>query len=531
MKKITLVTGFWDIGRNNLEGHWKRSEQSYIDKLNSLLKIGYNFIVFGDDDLKSKIPDSENIQFIHKDLNWFKNDFFDSIQKIRTDKNWYNQSSWLPESTQAKLEYYNPVVMSKMMLLNDARILDKFDSDYMFWIDAGISTTVHLGYFTHDNVLSNIVENLNNFLFVCFPYKAENEIHGFSYPAINKYCNNENVEYVARAGFFGGKKKDIEKIFFNYYRLLSRTLSDGYMGTEESIFSIMLYKHKDLIEKFIINEDGLLSTFFEAAKNKNIFKTRIGLYAISFNSPNQFKKLCKSIIKYDPAFIKNTEKYLLNNSTKPEFNKDYNKICEQYGFTEIKKDNIGICGGRQFIAEHFEKAELDYYYFFEDDMLFYDGKENKCKNGFVRKVKNIFNKTVNIIKSEKLDFLKLNFTEFFGNNSKQWAWHNLPENKRIEYFGDLPHKPFVSYNNIKSYKKLAYATGEVYYCNWPQIVSKKGNKEMFIKKPFEHPFEQTWMSDIYQKYKKNIIKSAVLLASPTEHNRFEHYEKEERKEN
>ena len=530
MKKITLVTGFWDIGRNNLDGHWKRSNQSYIDKLNDLLKIGYNFIVFGDDDLKNKIPNNKNIQFINRDLSWFENEFFDKIQKIRTDENWYNQSGWLPESTQAKLKYYNPIVMSKMMLLNDARILDQFDSEYMFWIDAGISNTVHLGYFTHDNVLTNITKDLNNFLFVCFPYKADTEIHGFSYPDINRYCNNENIEYVARAGFFGGPITDIEEIFSNYYRILNRTLSDGYMGTEESIFSIMLYKHKDLIKKFIIKEDGLLNTFFEAAKSENVFKTRIGLYVITFNSPNQFEKLCKSIMKYDPAFIEKTEKYLLNNSTKNKFNKDYNRICKKYGFEEIKKDNIGICGGRQFIAEHFDKADLDYYYFFEDDMLFYNGKGNSCKNGFVRKINNIFNKTLNIIKSEELDFLKLNFTEFFGDNTKQWAWHNLPEDKRKKYFGNLLHKPFVSYNNIKSYKSLPYATGEIYYCNWPQVVSKKGNKEMFIKKPFEHPFEQTWMSDIYQKYKKKKIKSAILLASPTEHYRFEHYKKEERKE-
>ena len=173
MKKTTLVTGFWDIGRDGLEGHWARTQESYINKINDLLKIGYNFIVFGDEDLKNKIPDNKNIQFIHRNLDWFNNEFFDKIQEIRTNEDWYNQSGWLPESTQAKLKYYNPIVMSKMMLLNEARILDKFDSDYMFWIDAGISTTVHLGYFTHDNVLTNITRDLNNFLFVCFPYKSD----------------------------------------------------------------------------------------------------------------------------------------------------------------------------------------------------------------------------------------------------------------------------------------------------------------------------------------------------------------------
>ena len=44
---------------------------------------------------------------------------------------------------------YNPLVMSKVFLLNDAKIMDNFNSDYMFWIDAGLTNTVHSGYFTH----------------------------------------------------------------------------------------------------------------------------------------------------------------------------------------------------------------------------------------------------------------------------------------------------------------------------------------------------------------------------------------------
>ena len=40
---------------------------------------------------------------------------------------------------------YNPLVMSKVFLLNDAKIMDKFNSENLFWIDAGISNTVHIG--------------------------------------------------------------------------------------------------------------------------------------------------------------------------------------------------------------------------------------------------------------------------------------------------------------------------------------------------------------------------------------------------
>jgi hypothetical protein len=118
---------------------------------------------------------------------------------------------------------YNPLVMSKMFLLNDACILDKFNSDMLFWIDGGITNTVHHGYFTHDKVIDKLSNYVNKFAYVCFPYDAVNEIHGFSYPKINQYAQSE-IKLVSRGGFFGGKKDYINKINQIYYPLLISTL-------------------------------------------------------------------------------------------------------------------------------------------------------------------------------------------------------------------------------------------------------------------------------------------------------------------
>ena len=53
---------------------------------------------------------------------------------------------------------------------------------------------------------------------------------------------------------------------------------------------------------------------------------------------------------------------------------------------------------------------------------------------------------------------------------------------------------------------------------------------MFLTEKWDHPFEQTWMSYIFQETIKGNIKPAILMASPIEHDRFEHYDKELRKE-
>lgn len=553
---LTLVTGLWDIGRGDLSEGWSRTYQHYLDKFNQLLDTPNNMIIFGDKELQefvNKKRSTENTQFIVRDINWFKNnEFYNKIQTIRNKESWYNQTGWLKDSTQAKLDMYNPLVMSKVFLLHDAKILDKFNSEYLFWIDAGLTNTVHPGYFTHDKVFEKLPKYINKFSFICFPYEANTEIHGFNYQKLNE-LSGKKVTKVARGGFFGGPKNTISDINSIYYGLLSSTLDEGFMGTEESIFSIMCYKHSDIINYFDINGDGMVWKFFEDLKNdnlkiknespviieNNLDPNKVGLYVITFNSPNQFKTLITSMLEYDSNYINKTKKFLLNNSTDLSTTEEYSKICEEYGFEHIKKENLGICGGRQFIAEHFESTDLDYYLFFEDDMFFYPKKGETCKNGFNRYVDGLYDKSLIITKKNNFDFLKLNFTEFYGDNSTQWSWYNVPQNIREEYWPEKPmlpkqgldpNAPKTKITSINSYGGIPYVKGEIYYCNWPQIVSRTGNKKMFLETTWAHPFEQTWMSHMYQLTKKGELNPGLLLLTPTEHDRFDHYDGKLRKE-
>jgi len=551
---LTFVTGLWDIKRSELSDGWSRSyEDHYLNKFQDLLRVENNMIIFGDEELEKvvfKVRNQTNTQFIRRDLEWFKNnDYFDLIQKIRNNPDWYNLSGWLKDSTQASLEYYNPLVMSKMFLLNDATIMDKFNSDQLFWIDAGITNTIHWGYFTHDKIQNTLYESVKKFTFVAFPYDANNEIHGFEYNKINELAR-QDVKFVARGGLFGGPKDTISETNGKYYELLMSTLRDGYMGTEESLFSIMMYKYPENYDFYPIEGNGLISKFCEDIKNKTHEKRnfkkkynhdtdKTGLYVIGFNSPKQFETLIFSMLEYDRNFIDATKKYLLDNSTDLSTTDEYKKLCEIYGFEHIKKNNLGICGGRQWIAEHFEETELDYYWFFEDDMFFYPKKGEVCKNGFNRYVENLYNKSMGIINNQNFDFLKLNFTEFFGDNGTQWSWYNVPQNVREEFWptypklpeiGTDPKAPKTKFNNIRSYQGVPYVDGEIYYSNWPQVVSREGNRKMFLNTKWSHPYEQTWMSFMYQEHKKGNLNGSLLLITPTEHDRFDHYSSDLRKE-
>lgn len=556
MGKLTLVTGLWEIGRGNLSEGWSRSFDHYLEKFEQLLQVDCNMIIYGDEELQKfvyRFRNETNTQFIVRNLDWFKqNEFYDKIQKIRNNPSWFNLAGWLASSTQAKLEMYNPLVMSKMFLLHDAVIFDKFDSDKLYWIDAGLTNTVNSGYFTHDKVLDKVEKLSNNFTFISFPYEAENEIHGFDINEMTKLAG-ERVDKVCRGGFFGGQKSIIRKMNGLYYDLMKSTIDRGFMGTEESLFSILMYTNSSMVDYIEIESNGLIYKFFEdlkndqvvlrsLRKNQEVVITKngdVGLYVITFNSPEQFKTLLESIEKYDSNFLTKTRKFLLDNSTDLSTTPRYLELCEKYGFKHIKKDNIGITGGRVFVAEHFQESDMDYYMFFEDDMFFYCGSDSTCRNGFPRKADNLYEKIIQIVKKEDFDFFKFNYSEFYGSHEKQWSWYNVDQDFRKDHWpnynqlpvqGQDPNSPCLEYKHIKSHEGIPYATGEIYLSNWPIILSKEGNYKCYIETKFHYPYEQTLMSYCFKETVKGRINSGLLLMTPTEHDRFDFYASNLRKE-
>jgi hypothetical protein len=558
---LTIVTGLWNIGRVG------RDFQHYIEAFKMFLDIPqnlfiyipkeYEYLVWEKRDKKNtfvKIYELDDVKRMYQP-------FWDKTQEIRTSEKWKNQAGWLPNSPQASNEWYNPIVQSKVFLLNDVTLWNPFNTDYFFWLDAGITNTVPYTHLVENNALESLTEYGNPFLFLSYPYQADKEIHGFTFDAINKF-SGKKVEYVCRGGLFGGHKQQINESNSTYYSILNRTLSSGYMGTEESIFSIMANSEPHIYKRFELDSNGLIVKFTESLINKNVKfvespnvkinnlkkytdkdvdKVKTNLYILTFNFPEQLMHTINSM-KKTPEWLQKPNLFLLDNSTNEEARIKNREICREYNFEYINLGkNTGICGGRQAAAEHFHKSDADYMFFFEDDMTVNppDLKGQVCRNGFRKYIPNLYNILHKIMMKEEFDFLKLSFTEVYFDNDKQCSWYNVPQSVRTENWPNYdklpikgldPNVPLTEFKNIRNTDGLTYIDGEIYYANWPMIVSKKGNEKMFIETTWAHPFEQTWMSYIYQKTKKGEIKPALLLASPIWHDRIKHYKPEERRE-
>lgn len=565
-KDFTLVTGLWNISRSGRD-----FESHYLPHLDGFLKIDAPMVVFIPKQYKSFVEQRRNksnthiVEFELEDIKKLYSPFWEKTQEIRTDPKWLNitgEGGWLKGSPQAVLEYYNPIVQSKMFLLHDASIWNPFDTDYFFWLDAGITNTIPIDHFVNLNSLDNITKYANPFLFISYPYESAGEIHGFELNAMNQFAGAE-VKYVCRGGLFGGHKLQLHEANSTYYSTLYKTLYSGYMGTEESIFTIMSYVEPELYRRYMIDGNGLISKFTDAlindsvvleeppkntfknflkVSNKDVERVKTNLYILTFNFPEQVLYTIESM-KKNPEWLERPHVVLLDNSTDEEAKKINRDISASNNFEYIDLGgNRGICGGRQAAAEHFHNSDADFMFFFEDDMTSnsIELKDEFCRNGFRKYIPDLYSIVHKIMLKEKFDFLKLSFTEVFMDNNIQVSWYNVPQFVRTEVWPNYdklpitgldPNAPRTNFNTIEVLDGVSYISGEIYYANWPMIVSKEGNKKMFIDVKWEHPYEQTWMSYIFQETRKGNIKPAVLLASPIYHNRILHYKPEERREN
>jgi hypothetical protein len=561
-ENLTIVTGLWNINRTG------RPFDHYIENFKKLLDTPQNLFIFIEKEYEylvweKRSPKNTYVKIYElEDVKNLYSPFWNKTQEIRNDPNWYNstgEGGWLKSSPQASLEWYNPIVMSKMFMLHDVTIWNPFDTNYFIWLDAGITNTVYEKYFTENNVLNKIINHVDPFLFLSYPYQAGDEIHGFKFDAMNRFANKK-VEYVCRGGLFGGTKEAIHEANSEYYSLLHNTLSEGLMGTEESIFTIMSYLYPQKYRRYALDENGLVVKFVQNLiednvtlepipeqksdvpnKHVNTSNLKMSVYMLTFNFPKQVEHTIQTWLKHD-KFLTQTRNILIDNSTNEEARIANKALCEKYNFEHIiTNENTGINGGRFRAAQHFQESDSDYYLFLEDDMgIHAPDQTGYCRNGFRYYVPNLYDTALKIIEGSDIDFLKLSYTEVYMDNNIQVSWYNVPQNIRSEFwpnYDKLPttgldqNTPRTKFDSIEVVDGVSYITGDVYYCNWPTICGKKGNQKMFLDTTWARPYEQTWMSYMFQETKKGNLKPAVLLASPINHNRIEHYAAEERREN
>lgn len=246
----------------------------------------------------------------------------------------------------------------------------------------------------------------------------------------------------------------------------------------------------------------------------------VSLYILTFNDPNQ---LCISInsLEFYPELLSLTTKYVVDNSINNDDIKCNREICETYKINYVGVGrNLGISGGRQYVAHHFHNNTRDgYYFYFEDSKIFCTDPNERCRSGFFRTMKtDIIDTMVGIINKHNLDFLKMHYSEVYGNNHEQWSYDFMvnsgvyTQQQINKYFPNAYGMPKVKVNEINTYNGNPYFTGEVYYDNWPSLFTREGNRKVFINHPHLVD-EKTIAAKAYELIYNGELKTGSLLMS------------------
>lgn len=78
---VTLITGYWNIGRGEIDPAFRRTNENYLKLFEKHLQTPSNMIIFGDQTLKMFVQEKRkhsNTVFVLKDLESFRKQWYTS---------------------------------------------------------------------------------------------------------------------------------------------------------------------------------------------------------------------------------------------------------------------------------------------------------------------------------------------------------------------------------------------------------------------------------------------------------------------
>ena len=239
--EVTMVTAILDINRGDRD-----FEAHYLEGIKKVLECRNPMIIYAEDkwhdwirEHRGTLP-STIISFSKEILE--KQPYFSRIQSIIQTEEFQSRSHWIKGSALCN-PWYIPLTLHKMVLLKESAQSNPYNSNKFYWIDSGIynsfGITEHIDTFNFNKIPDS------EFFITSYPYWTNTEIHGYDINHMTELCENMKPNFVCRASLFGGTRKQIEKIDYWFDKYTRSSLNEGFIGTEESIYTIIGMNHED----------------------------------------------------------------------------------------------------------------------------------------------------------------------------------------------------------------------------------------------------------------------------------------------
>lgn len=283
---LTLVTGFWDIYRENWH-EYSRPKSMYFNNAKRMLTIKHPLIIF--------------IQ--PKFVNWVKGNrkqysdytiivpleitslhYFNLKDKIKSIMDSESYKKGLADKSVPEVwnPFYDIVIWSKLPLVVRAIKMNPFNSTHFGWIDFGIHTHGLKDYHLHTKILSNVPNNIR-ILAISKP-----ESHDL---VIEKFFKSHKPTLLATV--FTGSTENIIKFDKMADEVILQAIKLNVVDCEQSIYAICYLKnpsmfdlyygnYSDLVDKYSVKKNNFSIHFFDPNIQKNNYK----FWAIIFENSN-----------------------------------------------------------------------------------------------------------------------------------------------------------------------------------------------------------------------------------------------------
>ena len=169
--------------------------------------------------------------------------YFEAMDAIRKSPDWVSVAKWMRDSPQYKLPEYTPLTMMKPYWMQDVAREDPFGTDRLNWLDAGIFCNQMygcMGRWVEADILPR-----DSFLIFTVSYRPKIEANGMPIGAFCEHLGVRHLRWWARGGLIGGRLSLIDPFVDHFDDVLTLTLEQGLLGTEENILTILAHQNPD----------------------------------------------------------------------------------------------------------------------------------------------------------------------------------------------------------------------------------------------------------------------------------------------
>lgn len=246
---VTIVTAFFDIGREiNGDG---RKLTDYLEWIKKTLQLNCNLFIVTErkfvDFMKEHRPSHYNT-YIKEDTlenaSYYK--YLPRMKEILKSEAYKKRIAY-PNRVECTLPEYNVIQYSKFGWLTQAIKENPFDSEYFFWMDAGISRffynmDLQCSYPNHIRFSNIFKPNENTFIL----QQRED---------LNQYQVDDQFIWKAdnlfKGGMFGGNKSQVMKVARELEQIFVEKMLDKNNVNNEQLSLVLLWKAQPTLFKVI----------------------------------------------------------------------------------------------------------------------------------------------------------------------------------------------------------------------------------------------------------------------------------------